>query len=67
MDATTSRRAITETVAAPRPGRIVLLVVLTITCGLWVDRAGGVAGQIIVTFTVWGVLTWLCLWLPRAL
>lgn len=70
MDAITNRTTIapiTSITAVPRPGRVTLLVVLTITCGLWVDRAGGVAGQIIVTFAVWGVLTCLCLWLPRAL
>lgn len=64
MVSTTGRLPITS---VPRPAGVGLVIFLTIACGLWVDRMIGIAGQIVVTFAVWGVLTFLCLWLPRTL
>ena len=51
----------------PHPAGIAALIVATIGTGLWVDRAWGVPGQIAVSLFVWGVLTLLCLRLPRAI
>lgn len=60
-----ARRLPAPAMSIPRPGMLAALVTATIAIGLAVDRAAGVTGQILVTFAVWTVTTYLVLWLPQ--
>jgi hypothetical protein len=62
------RAAPALTAMAPRrAAALAALIVATITIGLWVDRAAGFPGQIVVSLAVWAITTALALMLPPAL
>ena len=63
----TATNPVLAPLGVPRPGVLAALITATIGLGLWVDRAAGVPGQIVVTFAVWTVTTLLVLCLPRPL